>query len=384
MTTDQNTTNNTSTVAVSTMDKPVSYAPFGATDQSYMIELTISMVINIIATPTKSGKRPSRIDAIKFIKKCQAKQLDPWQDEAYLVGYDTLDRNSNTYVAQFSIITAHAVFLKRAEANKNYNGMQSGVLVWDPHEKKLLEIETDFHMPDQEVLGGWAKVFRKDQEYPTYRRAKLSSFGKDSQFWKRDTAAMICKCAEADALRSAFPSTLGNLHVQQEIEAGVDSASRIAAPSFAGDKRKVLEEAKREHLSSREEYLPQEDEKPVEVEVRPRKTRKTETVKTAAPPPPPEPEPEVEVEPEPEPDVQETPGDPEEAAGPMFQLAQALGDAGISFEMFMQWAGKMRQIKDADSYGSWEDVPVAQIQKWLNSINGIIPAIKRSMENGKK
>lgn len=186
--------------------------PFG-TDQR--IKLSIKIVRNLIAVPTKTGKTPSDSDCIRFMMLCKAKHLNPFEGDAFFLGYDT--QNGPT----FSQITAHQVFLKRAEASKGFKGMQSGVIVqrnpvgsseWDIEER-----EGDLVYPGEKLIGGWAKVYRKELEFPFYKRLKLETFSTGRSRWEKDAAGMIVKCAEADALRTAFPTHLGGLYIEEEI-----------------------------------------------------------------------------------------------------------------------------------------------------------------------
>jgi hypothetical protein len=51
-----------------------------------------------------------------------------------------------------------------------------------------------------------------------YKRLAYRARAKPNDFWKRDPAGMICKCAEADALRSAFPTLLSGMFLAEERE----------------------------------------------------------------------------------------------------------------------------------------------------------------------
>ncbi len=192
----------------------VEIVPFGTTDR---IRLSAAIVRQMIATPTKSGKQPDDNQCIKFIMLCKARHLNPFEGDAFMLGYDTQSG------PQFSLITAHQVFLKRAEASKGFNGMESGVIIRRPdHDGKIgggpiEEREGDLVYDDERLIGGWAKVFRKDREKPFYRRLKLATFNTGRSRWEKDPAGMIVKCAEADALRTAFPTHLGGLYVEEEL-----------------------------------------------------------------------------------------------------------------------------------------------------------------------
>lgn len=180
--------------------------PFG-TDQR--IRLSINIVRKLIAVPTRSGKLPDDAQCIKFMMLCRAKHLNPFEGDAYFLGYDTQSG------PQFSQITAHQVFLKRAEASKGFKGMQSGVIVKGPAEG-VMEREGDLVYSDEKLIGGWAKVYKKELDHPFYKRLKLESFSTGQSRWLKDPAGMIVKCAEADGLRTAFPTHLGGLYIEEE------------------------------------------------------------------------------------------------------------------------------------------------------------------------
>lgn len=202
-------------------EREVSFVPFGAT-QEMMIRLNISMVQKFIANKTKSGAIASEEQCLKFLMLCKSRQLNPWEGDAYLIGYDGKDG------PEFSLITAHQAFLKRAEPHPEFDGMESGVVVRKT-DGTLAELQGDFHMPDQILVGGWAKVHFKTRHYPMYKKLRLATFDKGFGRWKVDPAGMIVKCCEADALRSAFPNTLGGMYLREEAEVEVESS--IVAPA---------------------------------------------------------------------------------------------------------------------------------------------------------
>jgi phage recombination protein Bet len=178
-----------------------------------------------VAQPTKSGKTCTDRDALKFMMLCQAQRLNPFAGDAFLLGYD--GQNG----PQYSLITAHQAFLKRAETSDDYDGMESGIIIQESDSDEVKEIEGDFHMPDVKVLGGWARVHHKKRTHPTYRRIRMERFNKGRAQWNEDPAGMICKCAEADALRSTFPTLLGGLYIKGEV-IDVGPAVETSKPLF--------------------------------------------------------------------------------------------------------------------------------------------------------
>lgn len=209
----------TETAVVKKERAEVEYVPYGGQDK---IKLHIGLVQNLIAVKTKSGKTCSDQEAIKFIAMCQAKRLNPFEGDAYLIGYDGKDGPS------FSLITAHQTYLKRAELHPEFDGMKSGVIIKEGD--IMRDLEGDFYVGGQQVIGGWATVFFKTRKYPMHKRIRLERFKKPFGIWVDDPAGMICKCAEADALRSAFPTMLGGLYMKEEYEA---TALKASKPDFS-------------------------------------------------------------------------------------------------------------------------------------------------------
>lgn len=175
-----------------------------------MVRLTLKLIQDIIAVPTRTGNKPALRDCYNFAMLCKARALNPFEGDAFLIGYETKDG------PKFSLITAHQAFLKRAELNPDYDGMESGVVI------KSAEGKTEDHFGDfldagETLLGGWAKVHFKERKISVYRRINLARFKQEYGVWRDNPETMIVKCAEADALRSAFPTKLGGLYLREEM-----------------------------------------------------------------------------------------------------------------------------------------------------------------------
>lgn len=177
----------------------VKYVPLGSEDA---IQLSVAIIRNYIVTPTKSGAMPSNSDCMRLLALCRAQRLDPFQRDCYLTGYD--GKNG----PEFSIIISHSVFLKRAAASRDYNGMQSGIVYVDADGERHV-VEGEILPEGSKLLGGWARVHVKGREFPSFTTLELRAFRKDNKFWNDNLCGMIRKCAEKDALGQAFPNILG-------------------------------------------------------------------------------------------------------------------------------------------------------------------------------
>lgn len=197
-------------------EQVITYVPLGEQEP---ISLTLSRVKQFLCIPTRSGKMPTDEQVVKYMMLCKAQSLNPWVNDAYLVGYDGKDG------PQFSLITAHQSFLKRAEASPEFDGIESGVVVFS--NDQITERQGDLILNGETLVGAWARVHRRDRKIPSYDSLNLKTFDTGRSRWAADPAGMIVKCAEASALRKAFPSTLAAMYCKEEMDHQRDSRDSI-------------------------------------------------------------------------------------------------------------------------------------------------------------
>lgn len=208
------------------------YIPFGAVDK---INLSIHLVKTLLAVPTKSGVKCSDDEALKFIAMCKAKRMNPYEGDAYLIGYDAKDG------AKFSLIAAHQTYLKRAEVHPEFDGMKSGLIIINKADETMHEVEGDFFRKDlSEVIGGWATVFFKQRKYPMTRKVRLDRFFKPFGVWLDDAAGMICKCfdPETEVLTTRGFEKFANAEgrVLQVTECGLEATDAVPfVQDYSGD-----------------------------------------------------------------------------------------------------------------------------------------------------
>ena len=137
-----------------------------------------------------------------FISICKYNQLNPFLNEAYLIKF-------GNNPAQ--MIVSKEALMKRAEANPSYDGLEAGLILLRNNE--VIEVEGNFHLPTDEILGAWAKVYRKDRSKPFVAKVNLSEYDKKQSSWNEKKATMIGKVAKVQALREAFPVQLGAMYI---------------------------------------------------------------------------------------------------------------------------------------------------------------------------
>ena len=159
-----------------------------------------------------------------FTSLCKARKLNPFLKEAYCIKY-------GKQPAQ--IVVGKDAVLKRAILNPNFDGIESGVIVQSIETGEVIERKGTFYIKAEEKLvGGWARVYRKNWTHPTYcsvsfdEVAQTKSDGSLNSNWTGKGATMVEKVAKVRALRETFVEELGGMYEAEEI--GVDWPSETA------------------------------------------------------------------------------------------------------------------------------------------------------------
>lgn len=159
-----------------------------------------------------------------FLETCKQYKLNPFTKEAYLIHYD----NKNDDTAS-TIVLGKNCYMQMAERNPNFDGFEAGVIVLTA-DGQLLKREGSIAYDGETLLGGWAKVYRKDRIRASYEEVKLSEYDTGKSLWSGKKATMIRKVALVHALREAFPSTFGALYDESEVRVDVESTAREVPP----------------------------------------------------------------------------------------------------------------------------------------------------------
>lgn len=156
-------------------------------------------------------------EVVMFMNLCRFQHLNPWLKEAYLIKYSQND--------PAALVTGKDAFMKRAEGEANYDGFKAGIIVQD-EEGEVIYRDGSFKLPGESLVGGFAEVFRKDREHSFRAEVSFEEYAarkKDGSLnsqWSKKPTTMIRKVALVQALREAFPGTLGGMYVAEE--RGVD------------------------------------------------------------------------------------------------------------------------------------------------------------------
>lgn len=153
-----------------------------------------------------------------FLETCKQYRLNPFTKEAYLIHYD-----NNSEDTPSTIVLGKNCYMQMAERHPAFDGFEAGIIVLDTEAGQLEHREGSIVYEGEELLGGWAKVYRKDRTRPSYEEVKLAEYDTGKSLWKGKKATMIRKVALVHALREAFPSTFGTLYDESEVSVRVDA-----------------------------------------------------------------------------------------------------------------------------------------------------------------
>ena len=151
----------------------------------------------------------------KFLWECQQNQLSPLKRQIYPIPRSTKrgDRWVTVWTAQISIDGFRVIAQRSGEYAGQLGPEWCGT---DGHWR-------DVWLGDEPPAAARVAALRKDFEKPLWSTALFRDYaqrtkdGELSNLWHKMPALMIAKCAEALALRRAFPQELSGLYTQDEM-----------------------------------------------------------------------------------------------------------------------------------------------------------------------
>lgn len=155
-------------------------------------------------------------EVVYFINLCKSQGLNPFIKDCYLIKY------GSTTPAQ--MVVSKDVFLKRAERNSEFDGLDAGIIVINNESGELTYRKGAFYLKDrEEVVGGWADVFRKNISHPTHIEVSVEEYagktkdGKLNSQWASKMGTMVRKVAITQALRETFPNDFQQMYSEEEM-----------------------------------------------------------------------------------------------------------------------------------------------------------------------
>ena len=147
-------------------------------------------------------------EVVMFLSLCKFQHLNPFTRDAYLIKYGN---------SPATVVVGKDVLLKRAMRSEKFGGLTAGVIVVNAN-GEIEEREGTFVLPDENLVGGWAKVIIKNYDVPFYASVSMKEYSTGMSNWLTKPATMIRKVALAQALREAFPEETTALYEASEMD----------------------------------------------------------------------------------------------------------------------------------------------------------------------
>lgn len=175
------------------------------------IRLTFDMVKRYLVSG--DATKVSDEEVVLFMKLCEAQKLNPFRKDVYLIKFGD---------EPASLVVSKDVFIRRAQKSGLCNGWRAGIVV--KHDNGSIEFrEGTLLLDNEQLIGGWAEVYRKDWQVPLKITVSLSEYlrrrkdGQPMRSWQQMPATMIRKVALEQALREAFMEELQGLYGVEEM-----------------------------------------------------------------------------------------------------------------------------------------------------------------------
>lgn len=195
----------------------------GTTDLTITDDQTSFTQAQATALRHMGVEKATQADAQVFFHVCKRTGLDPFARQIYMVerqGKQTIQ----TGIDGFRLIARRAV-------NRTGETLGYEERLWCGKDGRW----TDVWLDSQPPAAAKVTVLRSGQRFPAV--ALLSEYvgtkrdGTPNKFWKEKPALMLAKCAEALALRQAFPQDLSGLYTSDEMQQADNDRGRSPAPS---------------------------------------------------------------------------------------------------------------------------------------------------------
>ena len=164
-------------------------------------------------------------DTMMFLKLCQARNLNPFTGEAFLVPF----KDNKSQEIKCTIIVGKEAFMRKAEVNPHYRGFKAGIIV-SKDGGELIYREGTFLRHGEVLEGGWSEVYRDDRDYPIRSEDSLKEYDSGKGLWangKKET--MMRKVSVVKSHREAFPSDLAGCYDRTEMGQSIDAEYEVGA-----------------------------------------------------------------------------------------------------------------------------------------------------------
>lgn len=181
-------------------------------------EAALVEAAGLVTGPAANRRLAPRPIVEAFLAHCQRTGLDPIARQIYAI------ERGGKWGIQMSIDGARLV----AERSKEYEGQTA--VQWTADGVTWVDVWLDDSTPPAAARVG---VYRARFREPLYAVATFKAYSAGGPMWTKMPALMLGKCAEALALRKAFPQDLSGLYTSEEMDQASPSVAPVPEPQEA-------------------------------------------------------------------------------------------------------------------------------------------------------
>lgn len=180
---------------------------------------------------SKNGE-PTDAELLYFATVCHSSGLDPSTRQIYGI-YRNVKQRDGTWKQKLSIQTSIDGLRVVAERSGRFAGSDEPEFEYSPDYKITVNAGGTEKLVPNKARVSVVKLM-DGVPYKTTRTANWADYypgEKEGNMWKRLPETMLAKCAEAQALRAAFPNETSGLYIEEEMQQAdtPDTAFDLAA-----------------------------------------------------------------------------------------------------------------------------------------------------------
>ena len=175
-------------------------------------------------------ERATDADLAIFMHQCKRTGLDPVARQIHMIGRNSKNQRTQQWETKFTIqtgIDGYRLIARRAAGREGYGYEDT---LWCGPDG----VWSSIWLEDTPPVAAKVVVVRGGQRFPAVARYKAyvqtKKDGEPNSIWAQRDAEQLEKCAEALALRKAFPQDLSGIYTDDEMRAQQDETAHEPAP----------------------------------------------------------------------------------------------------------------------------------------------------------